>query len=97
VSEVSLSRGLVWSDISVESTGGKSIALQGVPKTDAERVKRLLDEAVAASKGVATGPATTTAAPVPDLADQLRKLADLRDHGILTDEEFAGQKAKLLG
>jgi hypothetical protein len=37
------------------------------------------------------------AEPQPDLADQLRKLADLRDAGILTDEEFAAQKAKLLG
>jgi hypothetical protein len=38
-----------------------------------------------------------SAEPQPDLADQLRKLADLRDAGILTDEEFAAQKAKLLG
>lgn len=37
------------------------------------------------------------AEPQPDLADQLRTLADLRDAGILTDEEFAAQKAKLLG
>ena len=32
-----------------------------------------------------------------DVADQLRKLAELRDSGILTDDEFAAQKAKLLG
>ena len=31
-----------------------------------------------------------------DVAEQLRKLADLRDQGILTDEEFAAQKTKLL-
>ncbi len=38
-------------------------------------------------------------APPPqtmDVADQIRKLATLRDEGILTDEEFAAQKAKLL-
>jgi hypothetical protein len=35
--------------------------------------------------------------PKTDLADQLRKLADLRDAGVLTDEEFSSQKAKLLG
>lgn len=29
-------------------------------------------------------------------ADELTKLADLRDKGVLTDEEFAAQKAKLL-
>jgi hypothetical protein len=36
-------------------------------------------------------------APPVDLADQLRKLATLRDEGILSEEEFAAQKAKLLG
>jgi hypothetical protein len=97
VSEVSLSRGMVWSDISIESTGGKSLALSGVPKSDAEQVKRLLDDAVAAAKGGTSGSAVATvAASTPDLADQLRKLADLRDQGILTDEEFTVQKAKLL-
>jgi type VI protein secretion system component VasK len=30
-------------------------------------------------------------------ADQLSKLADLRDRGVITDAEFAQQKAKLLG
>jgi hypothetical protein len=37
-----------------------------------------------------------SAAPV-DVADQLRKLAELRDQGILTEEEFSVQKQKLLG
>ena len=34
--------------------------------------------------------------PTPPLAQQLRDLAELRDQGILTDAEFAAQKAKLL-
>jgi hypothetical protein len=33
---------------------------------------------------------------VPDLADQIRKLAALRDDGLLSPEEFEAQKAKLL-
>lgn len=33
----------------------------------------------------------------PDLVSQLKQLAELRDQGILTEEEFAAQKAKLLG
>lgn len=37
------------------------------------------------------------AEPRPDLADQLRKLAGLRDEGILSEEEFSAQKARLLG
>jgi hypothetical protein len=32
-----------------------------------------------------------------DMISQLKQLADLKDQGILTEEEFAAQKAKLLG
>jgi hypothetical protein len=32
-----------------------------------------------------------------EMFDQLRQLGDLHDKGILTDEEFAAQKAKILG
>ena len=63
-----------------------------------------VNPAYGAVPGVAGAPAppptpapAPSAAPVPDLADQLRKLADLRDQGILTDDEFAVQKARLLG
>jgi hypothetical protein len=38
------------------------------------------------------------AAPAaPDPMEQLEKLAKLHEEGVLTDEEFAAQKAKLLG
>lgn len=36
-------------------------------------------------------------APAGGIADELKKLAELRDAGILSIEEFAAQKAKLLG
>ena len=36
-------------------------------------------------------------APQADVVGQLRELAQLRDDGILTEEEFAAQKAKILG
>jgi hypothetical protein len=32
-----------------------------------------------------------------DVVEQIKQLADLHSQGILTDEEFAAQKAKLLG
>jgi hypothetical protein len=51
-----------------------------------------------ASAGNASPPPSASApATKPDLVDQLRELAKLRDEGILTDEEFSDQKAKLLG
>jgi hypothetical protein len=40
--------------------------------------------------------APPAAPPPPDTATQLRQLADLKAQGILTEEEFAAQKAKIL-
>jgi hypothetical protein len=53
----------------------------------------------------APAPAPVYAAPAPapaapaadDLGAQLQQLADLHAQGVLTDEEFADAKAKLLG
>ncbi len=44
----------------------------------------------------AAPPEPAPAAPAPDLISELKQLAELRDQGILTDDEFAAQKAKLL-
>ena len=44
--------------------------------------------------------APAPAAPAPaqdDKITQLKQLADLKAQGILTDEEFASEKAKILG
>jgi hypothetical protein len=43
-------------------------------------------------------PAAPVAAPAaPDPVGQLKELAALKQQGILTDAEFAAQKAKILG
>jgi hypothetical protein len=42
-------------------------------------------------------PPAAPAGPTPDTIEQLKQLGDLHAQGILTDEEFAAQKAKLLG
>jgi hypothetical protein len=39
---------------------------------------------------------TFPAAPPLDIVDQIKRLAELRDQGILTEEEFQQQKTKLL-
>lgn len=41
--------------------------------------------------------APAAAAPQKDTVTQLKELAELKDQGILTDEEFQAQKAKILG
>jgi len=43
-------------------------------------------------------PQAAPAAPVESsMIDQLKELGQLKEQGILTEEEFAAQKAKLLG
>jgi len=45
----------------------------------------------------APAPAPAPAADDDSMTDELARLAKLRDQGVLTDEEFAAAKAKLLG
>src|SRR5262245_10215125 len=57
------------------------------------------DQAIARYQSLTANdfPRTQGASPSPDVADELTKLAALRDRGVLTDAEFEVQKAKLLG
>ncbi len=45
----------------------------------------------------APAPAPAASSGTDDMLEQLRELGQLRDQGILTDEEFATQKARILG
>lgn len=46
---------------------------------------------------VEVAPATADQAFSDDVYDQLKKLGELRDAGILTDDEFQAKKARILG
>jgi len=46
---------------------------------------------------VEAAPAPAPGGMTPDAVEQLKELAGLRDQGILSEEEFAAQKAKILG
>ena len=47
-------------------------------------------------QGVAAAQQAAPAAPAVDLTAELQKLASLKQAGVLSDEEFAAAKAKLL-
>jgi hypothetical protein len=53
----------------------------------------------AASNEPAAAPAQPepAAAPAADPIEQLKQLNELREQGVLTEEEFAAEKRKLLG
>jgi hypothetical protein len=54
-----------------------------------------LQEAAAALEPAYAAPAP--AAPQADMIQQLKDLAALHEQGVLTDEEFQAQKARVLG
>lgn len=58
----------------------------------AQELKTLIDSLLHST------PTKTTSTETPvDVADQIKKLADLRDAGILTEDEFNAKKKQLLG
>ncbi len=60
-------------------------------------MRQLFGEAANTFVGMGAPPAAAAAPAAPDPMEQLEKLAALHAQGALTDEEFAAQKAKLLG
>jgi hypothetical protein len=54
-------------------------------------------EQEAAAAPPAPAPQAAPAGGQNDMIEQLKQLGALRDQGILTEDEFAAQKAKLLG
>lgn len=63
----------------------------------AEQEQAQYDQQAAAQQAAAPAPAPAPAASAEnDLVAQLKQLAELKDQGILTEDEFAAQKAKIL-
>lgn len=94
VAQVSISRGVVFSQLTIESTGGHAIVARGLTRGEAEDAKRLLDDCIRKARRPAAAPAQQTREP--DVLDQIRKLGELRDAGLLTPEEFESKKSELL-
>jgi hypothetical protein len=79
---------------------GTATAVSGrVARRQEERYARA-DEQQDATAAQAPPPPVQPApasGPTPDDIEQLKQLAALKDQGILTEEEFAAEKAKILG
>ena len=65
-------------------------------KNDVKDIANLISEASAQMKSKMRAPAAAASAPV-SVIDELKKLSELKESGILTEEEFNEQKTKLLG
>lgn len=68
-----------------------------VSRRQAQRWQDQDQQQYAAQQQAAPPPAPAPAAAQPSTIDQLKELGELKNQGILTEEEFATQKAKILG
>jgi len=77
---------------------------------DPKQVRDIVNQAAAAARafyqrqqttqyhhGLSPQPTSAAASAGPSVVEQLQALASLRDQGVLTEEEFVAQKARVLG
>ncbi len=78
--------------------GGVSRHQAGKAQQQQDAAAYQQDQAAPPPQEYAAPPPPPPAAPAEDTTlDQLKQLGDLHTSGVLTDEEFAAQKAKILG
>ena len=83
-------------DLEVSVAGSKEV-INTLYLAEATRIIAIYHEMRKNAKKAATQPIQVQAAPAqPDALEQLQKLAQLKDAGIISEEEFAAKKADLL-
>jgi hypothetical protein len=77
----------------------RTAVIAGTATSVSNRVSRRQSERWAQQEAAAQPAAAPAPAPAGEASviDQLKELGELKSQGILTEEEFAAQKAKLLG
>jgi hypothetical protein len=86
---------LGWSILTVESTGGHVIRVQGLVRAEADTAKAEIEARVrAAHEGQSGATANSGSAST---TEELARLGAMKEQGLLNDEEFAAAKKSLLG
>jgi len=89
-------RSQLWQGFLLISTAGGTAGQERLGPFRAADARIMADAVLAMTHHANQAPLAPQVAAAPDLADQLGRLAALRDQGVLSDDEFAAQKAKLL-
>jgi hypothetical protein len=94
ITSVAAQKKLTGESLAITVAGNTSV-ITGMMHGQADALARSFRQAKA--NIAAAGPRETIIQEAHSDADELAKLANLRDRGILTDEEFAAKKAQILG
>jgi hypothetical protein len=92
--DVKLERGMLSAALEINVPGSVEDArVDAISKDDAEQILRIMQEGIKKAKGNAQGNQTQDSSSI---ADELAKIAKLKEDGVITDEEFQEMKQKLL-
>jgi Short C-terminal domain len=75
----------------------RTAVIAGTATSVSNRVSRRQESRWAEQEQTGAPPPPPAVVAAPDPIAQLKELAALRDQGVITEDEFAAQKAKLLG
>ena len=92
--DVKLERGILSAALEINVPGSfKDARVDAISKDDAEQILRMMQEGIKKSKGTTQEKQTQDSSSV---ADELAKIAKLKEQGIISEEEFQEMKQKLL-
>ena len=92
ITSVSYKTGLMFGTLEVNTAGGTK-RIEDISKKDVPKVAAIISELL---RNLQSGSSQTQQQNKIDVVSQLERLAELKEKGILTEEEFQEQKAKLL-
>jgi hypothetical protein len=99
ISSVQWNSGMVWGTLAIFASGNKA-DIEQLDKRDGKQIADALRARLAAPRppGPPVMPQQVPVPPPPgqDVYEQLRKLGELRDLGVVTPEEFEHKKRELL-
>lgn len=86
--------------IAVQLADGQQVLIEGKAKEE-KQARRFANQIQQTASHYESKrpvvPSTPTSGATDDPIEQIKKLADLRDAGVLTEDEFAAKKAEILG
>lgn len=95
IDHVTVAGGKWFANLLIKSHWGRPILMRGLNKDVAKRAKALIEERVARDE--ARPPQSRKLSAASDVAELIRKLAELRDAGVLSQKEFEIKKRAVMG
>ena len=92
IDRVSVSGGRL-ANLLITGPGSKPILVRGLSKSEAERARALIEERMARAN---VYPSRSSSPPAPGTERLIRSLAELRDAGVLSEEEFEIKRKELM-